>query len=47
LTDNHPDEKPVTVSGTKVREQLRIGVTPDERIMRREIAKILIETFGR
>ncbi|MFP8879589.1 MAG: sulfate adenylyltransferase [Myxococcota bacterium] len=46
LTENHPDEKPVTVSGTKVREQLRSGVTPDERIMRPEIAKILIETFG-
>ena len=46
LTANHADEKPVTVSGTKVREQLRSGVTPDERIMRPEVAKILIETFG-
>jgi sulfate adenylyltransferase len=46
LTENHKDEKPVTVSGTKVREQLRTGVTPDERIMRPEVAKILIEKFG-
>jgi len=46
LTENHPDEKPVSVSGTKVRDQLRSGVTPDERIMRPEIAKILIETFA-
>jgi len=45
LTDNHPDEKPVTVSGTKVREQLRAGETPDPRIMRPEVAEILIEAF--
>ena len=46
LTENHKGEKPVTVSGTEVREQLRSGVTPDERIMRPEVAKILIEEFG-
>jgi sulfate adenylyltransferase len=46
LTENHTDEKPVTVSGTKVREQLRSGVAPDARIMRPEVAKILIEKFG-
>jgi len=45
LTENHPDEKPITVSGTKVREQLRSGETPDPRIMRPEIAEILIEAF--
>jgi sulfate adenylyltransferase len=45
LTERHPDEKPVTVSGTKVREQLRSGETPDPRIMRPEIAAILIEAF--
>ena len=45
LTENHPDEKPVTVSGTKVREQLRSGDTPDPRIMRPEVAAILIEAF--
>jgi len=45
LTETHPDEKPVTVSGTKVREQLRSGEAPDPRIMRPEIAAILIEAF--
>ena len=45
LTDAHPDEKPVTVSGTKVREQLRSGERPDPRIMRPEIADILIEAY--
>ena len=45
LTENHPDEKPVAVSGTKVREQLRAGDHPDPRIMRPEIADILIEAM--
>ncbi len=45
LTENHPDEKPVTVSGTKVREQLKTGEAPDARIMRPEVAAILIEAF--
>lgn len=45
FNEHHPDEKPVTVSGTKVREQLRSGETPDSRIMRPEIAAILIEAF--
>jgi sulfate adenylyltransferase len=45
LTDNHPDEKPMTVSGTKVREQLQAGQRPDPRIMRPEIADVLIEAY--
>ena len=45
LTENHPDEKPVAVSGTKVREQLKLGDRPDSRIMRPETADILIEAF--
>ena len=45
LSDRHPDEKPVAVSGTKVREQLRSGQQPDPRIMRPETAQILIEAF--
>jgi sulfate adenylyltransferase len=45
LTERHPDERPVTVSGTKVREQLRAGRKPDPRIMRPETAEILIEWF--
>ena len=46
LTENHPDEKPTAVSGTKVREQLKAGERPDERIMRPETADILIEAFS-
>ena len=45
LTERHPDEKPVSVSGTKVRDQLRGGERPDVRIMRPEIADILIEAY--
>ncbi len=45
LTDNHPGEKPVSVSGSKVREQLRGGNRPDPRILRPEIADILIESY--
>jgi len=45
LTERHPDEKPVAVSGTKVREQLRSGQKPDPRIMRPETAEILIDAF--
>jgi len=45
LTENHPDEKPYAISGTKVREQLKSGEHPDPRIMRPEIADILIEAY--
>ncbi len=45
LTENHPDEKPLTVSGTRVREQLKAGERPDPRIMRPETAEILIEAY--
>jgi sulfate adenylyltransferase len=45
LTDSHPDEKPFAISGTKVREQLTKGERPDPRIMRPEIADILIEAY--
>jgi sulfate adenylyltransferase len=45
LTENHPDEKPYGISGTKVREQLKGGERPDPRIMRPEIADILIEAY--
>jgi sulfate adenylyltransferase len=45
LTERHPDEKPVTVSGTAVREQLKNGQRPDPRIMRPEIADILIDAY--
>ena len=46
LTERHKEEKPVSVSGTKVREQLRGGERPDPRIMRPEIADILIEAYS-
>ncbi|NNL84257.1 MAG: sulfate adenylyltransferase [Myxococcales bacterium] len=42
LTELHPDEKPVTVSGSEVRAQLAQGELPDPRILRPEIAAILI-----
>jgi sulfate adenylyltransferase len=45
LTENHPDEKPLAVSGTAVREQLKSGQQPDPRIMRPETAEILIEAY--
>jgi sulfate adenylyltransferase len=43
LVENHADEKPVSISGREVREQLIAGRMPDTRIMRPETAKILIE----
>ncbi len=45
LTDHHPDEKPYGISGTKVREQLVKGEKPDPRILRPEIAEILIAAY--
>ena len=47
LTERHPDEKPYSISGTKVREQLRNGERPDSRIMRPETADILIQALRR
>lgn len=45
LMENHPDEKPFFISGTKVRETLQNGEHPDERIMRPETADVLIEAY--
>ena len=45
LMEDHPDEKPYGISGTKVRDQLRSGEAPDPRILRPEIAAILIEAY--
>ena len=45
LTESHPEEKPVAVSGTRVRQQLLAGEAPDARIMRPETAEILIEAY--
>lgn len=46
LTDLHPDEKPLVVSGTEVRRQLQRGERPDPRVLRPEIAEILIEYYA-
>jgi sulfate adenylyltransferase len=45
LMDNHPDEKPVVISGSKVREALTSGERPDPRILRPEIADLLIDYY--
>jgi sulfate adenylyltransferase len=45
LMDNHPGEKPYGISGTKVREILVSGERPDARILRPEIADILIQVY--
>jgi sulfate adenylyltransferase len=45
LMDNHPDEKPVIISGSKVREALTGGERPDPRILRPEISDLLIAYY--
>ena len=45
LMDLHPDEKPTIISGSKVREALLAGQRPDPRILRPEIADILIAHY--
>ncbi len=45
LLEQHPDEKPVAISGSKIREALTTGQRPDARILRPEIADILIAYY--
>jgi sulfate adenylyltransferase len=45
LMENHPGEKPYSISGTKVREILVSGERPDSRILRPQIADILIGVY--
>lgn len=45
LMEKHPDEKPVSISGSKIRELLGSGEHPDARILRPEIADILIQHY--
>jgi sulfate adenylyltransferase len=45
LMERHKGEKPVSVSGTIIREQLKGGERPDERIMRSETADLLISAY--
>ncbi|HUT76948.1 MAG TPA: sulfate adenylyltransferase [Polyangia bacterium] len=46
LMDNHPDEKPLFISGKQVRADLLSGKKPDPRVLRPEIAEILIEKMA-
>ena len=39
------DGDTITISGTKVREQLKAGERPDARIMRTETSDVLIEAY--
>jgi sulfate adenylyltransferase len=45
LMEAHPGEKPLLISGSKVREALTAGERPDPRVLRPEIADILIEYY--
>ncbi|MFN7145485.1 MAG: sulfate adenylyltransferase [Myxococcota bacterium] len=45
LTENHPGEAPYSISGTKLREQLVSGERPDIRIIRADVADVLIESY--
>ncbi len=46
LMDNHPDEKPVFISGKQVRQALIEGRPVDPRIMRESTARILTEAMA-
>lgn len=46
LMENHPDEKPVFISGKQVRGDLVAGRKPDSRVLRPEIAELLIEKMA-
>ncbi len=46
LMDNHPDEKPVFISGKEVRKALMEGRPVDPRIMRETTARILREALA-
>ncbi len=45
LTENHKGEEPYSISGTKLREQLVSGERPDPRIIRGDVADVLIEAY--
>jgi len=46
LMDNHPDEKPVFISGKEVRRCLKAGEEVDPRIMRKSTSDILIKAMA-
>ncbi len=45
LTENHPGEAPYSISGTRLREQLVSGERPDVRILRPDVADVLIDAY--
>ncbi len=45
LMDNHPGQKPYSISGTIMREQLLAGERPDARIIRGDVADVLIAAY--
>lgn len=45
LNERHKGEEPFSISGTRLREMLVSGQHPDARIIRPEIADILIESY--
>ena len=45
LTENHPDEKPVSISGKDVRKALVEGREVDSRIMRESTSRILAQAM--
>ncbi|MBM4242567.1 MAG: sulfate adenylyltransferase [Deltaproteobacteria bacterium] len=45
LTENHPEEKPVSISGKDVRKSLLDGKQVDPRIMRESTSRILAEAM--
>jgi sulfate adenylyltransferase len=47
LMENHPDEKPVFISGKEVRRALLAGELVDPRIMRKSTAAILAEAMAK
>jgi len=47
LMDNHPDEKPVFISGKEVRRCLLEGRPVDPRIMRESTARILSQALAK
>jgi sulfate adenylyltransferase len=46
LMTNHPDEKPVFISGKEVRATLQQGDLVDQRIMRESTSEILAAAMG-
>lgn len=47
LTENHPDEKPVSISGKDVRKTLLEGRQVDPRIMRESTSRILADAMAK